>query len=466
MKTFITENFLLHNKYAVKLYHLHAKELPIIDYHNHLPPKAIAENMKYDNLTQVWLDGDHYKWRAMRALGVDEKFITGNASDKEKFHKWAEILPKTVRNPLYHWSHLEMMRYFDVDTLLNQYNADEIYHKTANQLSNNNHATVGLLKQQNVEMVCTTDDPCDDLKYHKNIGENAIGIKVLPGFRPDNALKVEDIEVYLEYLEKLGEASGVTIASFEHLKTALANRISFFHENGCRISDHGLKQLYVIDENDFDIDAIFKKVLQKKTLGQQEIKYFKMKLLLFLCKSYYKKGWVQQFHLGPIRNNNTRLLKKLGPDTGFDSIGDYPQAEGLAFLLNTLDSTEQLSKTIIYNLNPAYNEIFATMAGNFNDGSVKGKIQYGAAWWFLDQKDGIEKHLNTMSNLGILSTFIGMLTDSRSFLSFPRHEYFRRILCNLIGRDIQNGELPNDIDLLGGIVQDVCYYNAKRYFEF
>lgn len=466
MKSFINDDFLLHNEYAKRLYHDHVKELPIIDYHNHLPPQDIAEDRVFENITQVWLAGDHYKWRAMRALGVNEKYITGNSSDKEKFVKWAESVPYTVRNPLYHWTPLELKRYFDIDELLSLDNAESVYEKTASMLQENSHSTVGLLKQSKVESLCTTDDPIDSLEYHEAIRKNPVGVKVLPAFRPDKIYAVENAKDYLTYLEKLETATDNGINSYDDLLNALENRIDYFHERGGRLADHGLEQLYVFDENAQNIESIFKKLKDGKELSQEEVHYFKMKTLLFLGRTYAKKGWVQQFHLGALRNNNKRLLGSLGPDTGFDSIGDFSQARALSAFLNTLDSTNELPKTILYNLNPADNEVMATMAGNFNDGTTRGKVQYGSAWWYMDQKQGMEAQLNTLSNLGILSTFVGMLTDSRSFLSFPRHEYFRRVLCNLIGKDVANGELPMDEKWLAKVAADICYHNAKGYFDF
>ncbi len=463
---FISEDFLLQNEFAKSLYHNYAKKLPIIDYHCHLSPQHIAENKQFGNCTQVWLAGDHYKWRAMRTLGVEEKFITGNAPDKAKFEKWAETVPYTVRNPLYHWTHLELLRYFGIDTLLNEKNGSEIYEQTSTILQEKTHSTLGLLKQMKVEVVCTTDDPTDDLESHQKARKDDIEPKLLPTFRPDKAYAVENPATYITYLEKLSEVSCVTINSYKDLIDALNDRVVYFHKHGGRLSDHGLEQLYHFELGSYNIETLFKKIKNKKPLEQEEINYFKFETLLHLCKMYHVQGWTQQFHLGALRNTNQRMLAQLGPDTGFDSIGDFSQAVALSKFLNALDSTNQLSKTIIYNLNPADNEVMATMVGNFNDGSVKGKIQFGSAWWFLDQKDGMEKQINALSNLGLLSCFVGMLTDSRSFLSFPRHEYFRRILCNIIGNDVENGELPADEEWLGKIVSDISYYNAKEYFGF
>ncbi|MCL4156518.1 UNVERIFIED_CONTAM: hypothetical protein GTU68_054933 [Idotea baltica] len=464
MKTFITDDFLLQNKFAKKLYHGYAADLPIIDYHNHLPPNEIAQNRVFENITQVWLAGDHYKWRAMRALGIHEKYITGNASDKDKFLKWAETVPYTVRNPLYHWTHLELQRYFGIDEILTANNAEEIYDRTSHMLQQESHHTIGLLQHKKVEYLCTTDDPTDSLEHHKNISNKEISPQVFPTFRPDKAFAVEDVAAYNVYLEKLVTVVGTEIKSYDDLLAALSNRIDYFHEIGGRLADHGLEQLYYFQANHYKCDTLFKKVREQQELSLEEVRFFKAKTLLFLSKEYCKRGWTQQFHLGAIRNNNNRLLRSLGPDTGFDSMGDFSQARALSGFLNELDSTDELTKTVLYNLNPSDNEVFATMAGNFNDGSSKGKVQFGSAWWFLDQKDGMEKQINTLSNIGLLSCFVGMLTDSRSFLSFPRHEYFRRILCNLIGTDVVNGELPADEKWLGNIVSDVSYHNAKDYF--
>ena len=466
IRPFLDDDFLLKGKFAQMLYHDYAKNLPIIDYHCHLSPKDIAENRRFENLTQIWLAGDHYKWRAMRTLGISETYITGDATDKEKFGKWAEAVPYTMRNPLYHWTHLELQRYFGINDLLSPKTADGIYEKATQMLQEPSHSTSGLLKKMNVELVCSTDDPIDDLKYHSLARKNNLSPKLFPAFRPDNAYAVEDTETYLDYLKKLGDVSNIEILQYADLIEALQKRVDFFHEQGGRLSDHGLEQLYYFEEGAYDIDEIFRKLSVNRALTSKEAAYFKFETLTHLSKMYHAKGWTQQFHLGALRNTNKRMLRELGPDTGFDSIGDFDQSVALAKYLNSLDNTDQLAKTILYNLNPADNEIMATMVGNFNDGSVKGKIQYGSAWWFLDQKDGMEKQINALSNMGILSCFIGMITDSRSFLSFPRHEYFRRILCNLIGQDVENGELPADEKWLGKIVSDICYHNAKEYFQF
>jgi glucuronate isomerase len=462
---FIHEDFLLQTPFAGRLYHNYAKNLPIIDYHNHLSPQTIAEDFKFNTISEIWLSGDHYKWRAMRTLGIEEKYITGNATDLEKFIKWGETVPYTVRNPLYHWTHLELKRYFDIDVLLDKNNAVEIFTTCTEKLQLPSHSTLGLLNQMKVEVVCTTDDPLDTLAYHKKASHNP-GLKLLPTFRPDKAYAVENTAAFLDYLIKLEGVVGTSINSFTDFYEALESRINYFHENGCRLADHGLDYIPFYKDETFDISKIFKRLLNGELLTSSEVACFKSEVLKFLARCYHKKGWVQQFHLGALRNNNQRMLKQLGPDSGFDSIADFSQAGSLSKFMNYLDSTDQLTKTIIYNLNPADNEVMAAMIGNFNDGSVKGKIQFGSAWWFLDQKDGMEKQLNSLSNIGLLSCFIGMLTDSRSLLSFPRHEYFRRVLCNIIGNDVANGELPADEKWLGKIVSDICYHNAKAYFPF
>ncbi|MCF4101056.1 glucuronate isomerase [Gillisia sp. M10.2A] len=464
-KKFIHEDFLLYNEYAKDLYIKYAKDQPIIDYHNHLSPKAIAEDHSFENISQVWLAGDHYKWRAMRTLGVDEKFITGDASDKEKFMAWAKTVPFTLRNPLYHWTHLELKRYFGIDELLNEESAERIYEEVNRKLQQPENSCRGLLRKMNVQTLCTTEDPTDTLEYHKQLAESDFDIKVSTAFRPDKAILI-DADGYNDYVKLLGEAAGIAINSYEEFKKALRNRIEYFDKNGCKLCDHGLNFISFEDFEEGEIAAIFQKKQKGTELSGLEVEKFKAASLLFLCENYHEFGWVQQFHLGALRNNNKRMLKELGPDTGWDSIGDYGQAENLSAFLDTLDSKDKLTKTILYNLNPADNEIFATMVGNFNDGSVKGKVQFGSGWWFLDQKDGIIKQLNALSNMGMVSCFIGMLTDSRSFLSFPRHEYFRRVLCNLFGEEMEVGELPDDMELVGKIISDISYNNAKEYFNF
>lgn len=461
---FINDNFLLETKYAEELYHNYSKHLPIIDYHNHLPPQQIAEDKTFENITDVWIKGDHYKWRAMRTLGINEQYITGNASDKDKFLSWARTVPYTMRNPLFHWTHLELARYFDIYELLNEKSAESIYQITSEKLNSEAYTCRQLLKKANVEYVCTTEDPTDNLQYHQQLAKSDFSIKVSTAFRPDKAILINN-DGYNDYINSLEAIVGTSIHTYSDLRDALKNRIDFFHENGCRISDHGLSHLYYEDFTETEINTIFKKKRENKIVSDEEASKFQSALLLFLCETYHQYGWVQQFHLGALRNNNTRMHRLLGPDTGWDSIGDYSQALKLSAFLNALDSKDVLCKTIIYNLNPADNEVMATMIGNFNDGSVKGKVQWGSGWWFLDQKDGMTKQINALSSMGLISCFIGMLTDSRSFLSFPRHEYFRRILCNLLGNEIKSGELPNDIEWIGKLVSDISYYNAKTYFN-
>jgi glucuronate isomerase len=466
VKKFLDENFLLNNNTAVTLYHEYAKEMPIIDYHCHLPPDQIAEDKNFKNLTQVWLYGDHYKWRAMRANGISEEYITGNKSDWEKFEKWAETVPYTLRNPLYHWTHLELQRYFDVYDILSPATARKIYDECTAKLQTPEYSVKNLMRKMKVEAVGTTDDPCDDLSYHKQIKADGFDVKVLPAFRPDKAMNADDVPALMSYIGKLEEVSGLSVTNFGEYLTALKSRHDYFAANGCSLSDHGLEQLYAEEYTESELEAIFTKILSGSELSAQEALQFKSAMLIYFAHWDHEKGWVQQFHLGALRNNNARMLSELGPDTGLDSIGDFSQGQALSRFMNKLDSTNQLTKTIIYNLNPADNDLFATMIGNFNDGTIAGKIQFGSGWWFLDQKHGMINQLNSLSNMGLLSRFIGMLTDSRSFLSYPRHEYFRRLLCNLLGEDVENGEIPEDMDLLGKMVKDICYYNAKGYFNF
>jgi glucuronate isomerase len=466
MKTFLDENFLLCNKTSQQLYHEFAKPMPVIDYHCHLPPAQIAADMGFENLTQAWLYGDHYKWRAMRANGVDESYCTGNKPDFEKFLKWAETVPYTLRNPLYHWTHLELQRYFDVYEILNEKSAKKIYEECSEKLQSEQYSIRNLLRMMNVKLVCTTDDPADDLQHHLQLKNESFEIPVLPAFRPDAAMNVDNAATFNAYADRLERASNVSISSFKHYLDALKSRHDFFAANGCSVSDHGLEEMYAEDYTDAEIEAIFDKMRAAKDLTDIERRKFKSAMLMQFAKWDWEKGWVQQYHLGALRNNSSRMLRELGADTGFDSIGDFPQGISLSKFLRRLDDNNNLTKTILYNLNPADNELMATMAGNFNDGTVAGKIQYGSAWWFLDQKDGMIKQINALSNMGLLSRFVGMLTDSRSFLSFPRHEYFRRILCNLFGEEIENGELPNDIEWTGKVIQDICFNNAKNYFNW
>lgn len=466
MKTFIHDDFLLTTEFARRLYHQYAKSQPIIDYHCHLSPENIASDRRFNNLTEVWLEGDHYKWRAMRTLGVAEQYITGQAAPEEKFGKWAYTVPYTMRNPLYHWTHLELLRYFGVQELLSPANATAVYQQANDILQGPDHTTRGLLKQMKVEVVGTTDDPIDTLEHHRHIRLTYPELIVAPTFRPDKSYAIDQPEQYVRYIQQLGAVSDVNIATWNDLLTALSRRVQFFHEHGCRLSDHGLEYIAMPVDGAAAPDKTFARLMKHEPVSAADNQTFRYSLLLELSKMYHSKGWTQQFHLGALRNTNARMLRELGPDTGFDSIGDFAQARSLANFLNALDSTNQLAQTILYNLNPADNEVMGTMIGNFNDGSVKGKIQFGSAWWFLDQKDGMEKQINALSNLGLLSCFVGMLTDSRSFLSYPRHEYFRRLLCQIIARDVANGELPADENWLGKLVSDICYHNAKAYFKF
>lgn len=466
MKEFLDKNFILENKTAEKLYHDHAAKMPIIDYHCHLPTEDIASDRKFENLTKIWLNGDHYKWRAMRTNGVDENFITGDADDFTKFQKWAETVPHTMRNPLYHWTHMELQRPFGVHQILNGESAKAIYDTCTAQLQKDDFSCRGLLNQFNVEVVCTTDDPIDSLEHHKAIKESGFNVQVLPTFRPDKAMAVEDPESFNAYIDQLGEAAHVDIMDFIHLIDALQSRHDFFDAMGCKLSDHGLEQIYAVDYTDKEIRAIFSKIRVGHELNQTEILKFKSAMLIYFGIMDHEKGWTQQFHLGALRNNNTRMVNKLGPDTGFDSIGDFEMARPISRFLDRLDSDNKLAKTILYNLNPRDNYLIGTMIGNFNDGSIAGKVNFGTGWWFMDQKEGMELQMNALSNLGLLSRFLGMLTDSRSFLSYPRHDYFRRILCNLLGKDVEKGELPNDLDWLGKMVENISYNNAKEYFRF
>lgn len=466
MKSFLDENFLLDTKTALFLFHEYAAKLPVVDYHSHLPPNQIAENVNFDNLTQIWLAGDHYKWRAMRANGINEAYITGHKSDWEKFEQWAATVPYTLRNPLYHWTHLELQRYFNIDTLLCPASARKIYDECGEKLRSAEYSVKNLIKNRNVEVVCTTDDPLDNLSSHQKIKQDGYAVKVLPAFRPDKAMEANDTKALNAYISRLETTTDTTIDDFDAYLNALKKRHDYFAANGCSLSDHGLEQLYAEDYSENEIRLIFLKIKAEQALLPVEIVKFKSAMLFHFAVWDHKKGWVQQFHLGVLRNNNSRALKETGPDTGYDSIGDFAQGKAMSKFMDQLESKNKLPKTILYNLNPADNALMATMAGNFNDGSGPGKIQFGSAWWFLDQKDGMTKQLNVISNMGLLSRMVGMLTDSRSFLSYPRHEYFRRILCNLFGNDIENGELPNDIKWTGKIIQDICYYNAKNYFDF
>ncbi len=461
----IHDDFLLQSESAKILYHEYAKAMPVIDYHNHLSPADLAANTLFENTTQAWLQGDHYKYRALRTLGIHEKYITGNASDADKFERWGQSVPYTLRNPLYHWTHLELSRYFDIHERLTGANAAHIYKETSSKLQSADYSCRSLISKMNVEMLCTTEDPTDSLKHHTVLAQSDFTTKVRTAFRPDKALMIQS-ETYNTYVDTLEAVLNSPIQSYGQLCSALQVRMQYFHEHGCRISDHGLPQLFAADCTEKEVARIFEKRRKGKKVGKKQTAKFQSALLLFFAEQYHQLGWVQQFHLGPLRNNNSRMFDQLGPDTGWDSIGDLPQAHNLSRFLDRLDKNNKLTKTILYNLNPKDNAVFASMIGNFNDGSSKGKIQWGSGWWFLDQKDGMEEQLKVLSNMGMVSCFVGMLTDSRSFLSFPRHEYFRRILCNLFGNDIQNGELPNDPVWIGKIIEDICYTNAKNYFDF
>jgi glucuronate isomerase len=461
---FLDEHFLLNNRTAQRLYHEYAEAQPIIDYHCHLSAALIAEDHQFANLTQAWLAGDHYKWRAMRANGVSEDYCTGSEPDSEKFKQWAYTVPYTLRNPLYHWTHLELQRYFGVKEVLNPSTAASVYQHCSEMLASPSYSVRGLLRKMNVEVICTTDDPADDLAHHKAIRESGFEIRILPAFRPDNALMVDKPQAYEAYLSKLEAASGISISSYTDLLDALKNRHDFFALSGCTVSDHGLEEMFASDFTLAEVSRIFERSRSGRTLSAEETHVFKSALLHQLAEWDAEKGWVQQYHLGALRNNNSRLLHELGPDTGWDSIGDFPQGRALSSFLDKLDKKGKLTKTILYNLNPADNALFATMIGNFNDGSYPGKMQFGSAWWFLDQKDGMTQQLNALSNMGLLSRFVGMLTDSRSFLSYPRHEYFRRLLCRLFGAEVEAGELPNDLPWIGKVISDICYANARNYF--
>ncbi len=462
----ITGDFMLETDEGRALYHDYAEKLPIIDYHCHLSPAQIAGDHRYRNITEVWLGGDHYKWRAMRWDGVSERFCTGEASDRDKFQKWAETVPHLLRNPLYHWTHLELKRYFGIgDQLLGPDTAEYFWKECNRQIAQPAFSARGLMKRSRVEMVCTTDDPTDTLEHHRAIAQDkAFDIQVLPTWRPDKGMAVENPAAFIAWLERLEERAGCRIRTFNNYMDALKKRHDFFHEMGCRLSDHGLETLYAADYRPGEIAAIFRKVRGGKELTPPEILRFKSAMLYEFGIMDHARAWTQQFHLGVMRNNNSRLFEKLGPDTGFDSIGDFEVGRPLVRFLDRLDRTNQLARTILYNINPRDNALIATALGNFQDGSVPGKMQLGSGWWFLDQSDGMEHQIESLSQLGVLSRFVGMVTDSRSFLSYTRHEYFRRILCNIIGRDMAKGLIPRDMALVGGMVSDICHHNASRYF--
>lgn len=467
MKTFLDSNFLLQTNTAQQLYHNHAEKMPIIDYHCHLIPQQIADNHQFADLTEIWLGGDHYKWRAMRANGVPEEYITGNKPSYEKFQKWAETMQQAMRNPLYHWTHLELSRIFGIDKVLNPSSAREIYDECTAKLQTPEFRAQAIMERMNVKVVCTTDDPIDSLEYHIATRNTPLTTKVLPTWRPDKAMAIENVTAYNEYLTKLEAASGITILTFKDLLSALQKRHDYFAAQGCTVSDHGLTTFYATSYTNTEIEAIFLKARMNKNLTGEEIDKFRSAALYELAVMDARSNWVQQFHIGVTRNNNARMFKKLGPDTGFDAIADAEVAVPLSRFLSRLDEDGALAKSIFYNLNPRDNELMVTTIYSFNDGTVPGKMQYGSGWWFLDQIHGMENQMNALSDLGLLSRFVGMLTDSRSFLSYPRHEYFRRILCNILGREIENGELPaSELPFIGKMVEDISYNNAKQYFGF
>jgi glucuronate isomerase len=465
MKPFIHENFLLGNKTAEKLYHKYSENQPIIDFHCHLSPELIEQDHQFANLTRAWLEGDHYKWRAMRSNGINEKFCTGNASDIEKFKKWAETVPATAGNPLYHWTHLELLRYFNISELLSPSTAESIYERASGLLQTKEFSTRSIIRKMKAEVVCTTDDPADTLEHHLKL-KDVFETKVLPTFRPDNVIKTEDPGKFMAYIKKLELVGEIEIRNFNALVGALDKRHTFFHEMGCRLSDHGLDRFYYSLFTAQEINSIFKKLLKGEIISSEEAEKYKTAVMLELCRLNHKRGWTQQFHVGALRNSNSRMFRQMGPDTGWDSIGAIQDPLKMSKFLSELDNNEQLAKTILYNLNPADNEMMITMAGNFNDGSYAMKVQYGAAWWFLDQKIGMEKHLKDLAAFGLLRRFIGMVTDSRSFLSYPRHEYFRRLVCNYIGEEVEKGLFPDEEEILKPIIEGISYRNAREYFGF
>ncbi|ONI40596.1 glucuronate isomerase [Candidatus Epulonipiscium fishelsonii] len=464
MKQFMDQDFLLKNDAAKTLYHDYAKEMPIYDFHNHLSAKAILDDIQFKNITQVWLGGDHYKWRALRTNGINEQDITGDTSDYEKFLLWAKIMPYLIGNPLYHWTHLELQRYFDIYDQLNEDTAEMIWNKCNEKLQTKEFTVRNLIKMMNIKVLCTTDDPVDNLENHIEIAKENLDFKVLPTFRPDKAIHIEKPDFH-KYIKSLSEVVGYEINDYQLLEKALLERLEFFHKNGTRVSDHALDEVLYAPATGKEVNDIFQKALRDEELSLIELKKYKGYLVTQLGKAYAKRGWVMQIHIGALRNNSSRMFKELGPDTGFDSINDEVCAKDLSKLLDNMDKTNELPKTILYCLNPRDNEVLTTMLGNFQGGGIAGKIQFGSGWWFNDQKDGMERQLEALAQLGLLSRFVGMLTDSRSFLSFPRHEYFRRILCNKFGKYVEDGEYPNNIQFLGKVVQDICFNNAVNYFD-
>ncbi len=465
MPAFIHDDFLLQSPTSRRLYHEFAKPEPILDYHCHLPPKDLADNRQFKNLFEIWLEGDHYKWRAMRWNGVPERLITGDATPLEKFQAWAATVPNTLRNPLYHWTHLELARYFGITELLSPDSAQRIWDQANEQLAQPTLSTHGILQKFRLTNVCTTDDPADDLAHHVALSKSSLPTKVLPTFRPDKALAVHQPGAFNTWVAKLAEVDGNEIRNVSALLAAIERRAEFFHSIGCRLSDHGPDRIHAEACTEREANSIFNSVQFGRAASAIEHAGWSAFLMIFLGSLYAKKDWTMQLHIGALRNNNTRLLRTIGPDTGFDSIGDLTHANSLACFLDHLDEENALPRTILYNLNPADNYAFATMAGNFQDGTIPGKVQIGSGWWFLDQKEGMEWQLNSLSNLGLLSRFIGMVTDSRSFMSYPRHEYFRRVLCNLVGRDIESGELPADDTLIAPLIRNICHANARDYLR-
>jgi glucuronate isomerase len=463
--SFIHDDFLLSTNAARRLYHSFAKDEPILDYHNHLPPKDIAEDRQFRNIHEIWLEGDHYKWRAMRCNGIDEALITGDASPRDKFLAWAKTVPHTLRNPLYHWTHIELKRYFGIDELLNEKTAPAIWEQTEAALARPEMSARGILRTQKVRALCTTDDPTDDLSWHKKCAADGFDIGVYPTFRPDKALALLQPDAWNDWCDKLSEVTNITINHFGALLQALEKRHDYFHSIGCRLSDHGLSRCYANFSTEAAAARVFDRYRSHRTkrLYPEDQELLATHIMMHIGRLNARRKWTMQLHLGPVRNNNTRLAKKVGSDVGCDSIGDFPQAESLSRFLDALDTENALPKTVLYNVNPADNYVFGTMAGNFADGTTPGKVQFGSGWWFVDQKEGMEWQINALSNLGLLSRFIGMLTDSRSFMSFPRHEYFRRTLCNLLGNDIEAGLIPDDDELTGSMVKNICYANAKDY---
>lgn len=466
MKKFMDADFLLSTETAKELFHDYAEKTPVLDYHCHINPREIAEDRKFDNITQVWLGGDHYKWRFMRSSGVDEYYITGGASDKEKFLKWAEVLGKAIGNPLYHWSHLELQRYFGYNGALNKNTAEEVWELCNKKLADPSMSVRNIIKQSNVTLICTTDDPVDTLEWHEKIAaDDSFDVQVLPAWRPDKAMNIEKVD-YASYLDKLSEVSGVKVNTFAALKEALKVRMDYFVKRGCNVSDHALEYVMYAPATDEEIEAIFAKKLAGGQVTREEELQFKTAFMLFVGKEYKKLNWVMQLHYGCKRDNNTLMFEKLGPDTGYDCINNYAPSAQMADFLNALIATDELPKTILYSLNPNDNASIGTILGCFQDSTAVAKIQQGSAWWFNDHKVGMQNQMISLANLGNLSGFVGMLTDSRSFLSYTRHEYFRRIMCDLIGGLVENGEFPYDIDTLSEIVKDISYYNAVRYFGF